>query len=137
VEIEYILKKYKNVAVVGFSDNQGRISNEVTNYLNLKGYKVFGVNPNLAGLKIRNIQCFASILDIDFKINIVNIFRRSEFIPDLVKEVCEMKFKPDVIWVQTGIFSDEGKKIAEENGIFYLENKCILLEHKILKINNY
>lgn len=133
MDIRSILKDFKTIAVVGFSDNPERDSNEVTLYMKRKGYRVYGVNPNLGGRTVNGIKCFSSLSDIDFKVNIVNVFRRSEFIPDVVDDVLKMKYKPEVIWVQLGISSKEAEKKAIENGFVYLENKCILIEHKILK----
>lgn len=133
MEIINILKDYKKIAVVGFSDNPEKDSYEVTNYIKKQRYEVYGVNPKLHGKIINGIKCFASLKDIDFKINIINVFRKSQFVIDAVNDAAEMKFKPEVIWVQSGIFSPEGRKKAKENGIYYLENKCILIEHKSLK----
>lgn len=132
MDIKYILNNYKKIAVVGFSDKPGRYSNEVTNYIKNSGYEVFGVNPNLAGKTIEGVKCFSSLKEINFKVDIINIFRKSEYVIDAVNDAVDMKYKPAVIWVQAGIFSPEGRKKAEDNGIYYLENKCILIEHKSL-----
>jgi hypothetical protein len=133
MDIRSILKDYKTIAVVGFSDNPERDSNEVTLYMKKMGYRMYGVNPKLGGLTVKGIKCYSSLGDIDFKVDIINVFRRSEFIPGVVDEVLKMKYKPDVIWVQSGITSEKAKEKAEKNGFVYLENKCILIEHKILK----
>lgn len=133
MDIRSILMNFKKIAVVGFSDNPVRDSNEVTLYMKSKGYLMYGVNPNLGGMTINGIKCYSSLKDLDFKVNIVNVFRRSEFIPDVVNEVLKMKHKPEVIWVQLGISNKDAEKKAEENGFVYIENKCILIEHKILK----
>ncbi|MBN1634715.1 MAG: CoA-binding protein [Ignavibacteria bacterium] len=131
-----ILNNYRKIAAVGFSDNPFRYSNEVAMYIKKQGYEVYGVNPNLGGKTIGGIKCFSSLNKIDFKINIVNVFRKSEFVIDAVNDAAEMRFKPDVIWVQDGIFSAEGRQKAEDSGIYYLENKCILNEHRKL-INDF
>ncbi|MCE1165436.1 MAG: CoA-binding protein [Bacteroidetes bacterium] len=130
-----ILQKYKTIAVVGYSDNPDRDSHGISDFMNSHGYTVYGVNPRLAGKTIDGIKCFASLKDIPYKINIVNIFRRSEAVKGIVGEVLNMDEKPEVIWAQLGVISPEAGKLAEDNGFVYIENKCIYVEHKLNHIN--
>jgi uncharacterized protein len=127
-----ILEKYNKIAVIGFSDNPGRDSNKIAFYLLRNGYIVYGVNPKLEGKTINGIPCFKNIQDVPDRIQIVDIFRVSEAVLPLMQDVLKLKYKPEVIWTQFGIFNEEAKKLALENGFEYIENKCILVEHSKL-----
>lgn len=125
-----IFNNHKNVAVVGFSDNRTRPSNRVGRYLQGNGFKVYGVNPKLENSIVDEINCFGSLKNLHFEIDIINIFRRSEFLYELVKEILFMKFKPAVIWAQVGVIDNDAKLLAESNGFLYIENRCIMTEHQ-------
>lgn len=127
-----ILENYSKIAVVGFSDNPARDSNKIANYLLRNGYTVYGINPKLEGKEIDGVQCYKSLKDVPDKIEIVDIFRLSITVLPIVQEVLELEYKPNVIWAQLGIFNEEAKMLAIENGFEYIENKCILIEHSKL-----
>lgn len=128
-EITEILTANKVVAVVGFSDNRERPSNRVARYLHGNDFTVYGVNPRFDGKEIDEIVCQAALKNLPEQADIINIFRRSEFVFDLVNEILELNYKPKVIWTQIGVISSEAKELAESNGILYVENKCIMVEH--------
>lgn len=124
-----ILEKYKKIAVIGFSDKQSRDSNKVAFYALKNGYKVYGVNPKLDGQNINGIKCYKCISEVPEQIEIVNIFRLSIAVLPIVQEVLKLNYKPKVIWTQYGIFNEEAKSLATENGFEYVESKCLLVEH--------
>ncbi|MCX6157928.1 MAG: CoA-binding protein [Ignavibacteriae bacterium] len=126
-----ILEKYKTIAVVGFSDSPDRDSNRIAVYMKENGFNVIGVNPKLDGKEIDGIKCYSHLRDIHEKINIVNVFRLAIAVPGIVEETLTLNPKPEVIWTQLGIFHDEAKKLAEENGFIFIENKCLYIEHKL------
>lgn len=128
--IKNILDNFKVIAVVGFSDNHLRPSNRIARYLAGNNYKVFGVNPRLGGKTIDEIKCYSALKYINEEIEIVNVFRRSEFIADLFNEIIELKYKPQVIWTQIGVIDGEVKGRALKDGYEYVENKCIMVEHQ-------
>ena len=113
----------KVIAVVGFSDNHTRPSNRIGRYLKGNGFTVYGVNPRLAGKEIDDIECVASVKDLPVKADIINVFRRSEFVPDLMKEILELDYKPNLIWSQIGVISNESSDMAAKNEIDYIGNK--------------
>ncbi len=123
------LNSNKIIAVVGFSDNHLRPSNRIARYLKGNGYKVYGVNPKFDNEQVDEISCYSKLKEIPENADIINIFRRSEFVEDLMKEILALNYKPNVIWTQIGVISSEAKKLAESNGIKYIENKCIMVEH--------
>lgn len=129
MSIEEILTQNKVIAIVGFSDNHKRPSNRIGRYLFGNGYKVYGVNPRLHGQVVDEINCYGFLEDLPEKADIVNVFRRSDYVFDLVKEILDLNYKPKVIWAQIDVISNEAKELAKANGFEYIENKCIMIEH--------
>lgn len=127
--IEEILNTNKVIAVVGFSDNHSRPSNRIGRYLLGNGFKVYGVNPKLENREVDEIKCYSYLKDLPEQTDIVNIFRRSEFVESLMKEVIALNYKPKVVWTQIGVISSEAKELALQNDIVFIENKCIMIEH--------
>jgi len=120
-----ILKESKTVAVVGISHNPNRPSRDVVDYLINNGYKVVGVNPLIE--KIEGIEMYNSLPDIPFEIDIVDVFRKSENIPDLIPDV--LKVHPKTLWLQLGIRNDEAVKPVIKAGIITIQDYCIKIEH--------
>lgn len=131
--IKEILNNYNTIAVVGYSDNPQRDSHEIALQMKQYGYNIIGVNPALAGKTIDGIKCYGTLSDIEEEIDIVDIFRRSEFVPEIVAEANKMKNKPVVIWAQLGVISSEGAELAKKYGFRYIENRCIYMEYKFNK----
>jgi predicted CoA-binding protein len=125
-----ILNKYKKIAVVGYSANPARPSHWIAEYLLKSGYEVYGVNPGLEGRCVNEINCYSSLKELPVKVDIVNVFRRPSALPELMNEIMNLDYKPDVIWTQIGVVNAEARKIAEENEIKYIENLCIYVEHQ-------
>lgn len=132
MSIKEILSNSKIIAVVGFSDNPERPSNRIGRYLVSNNYTVYGVNPKLEGKITDAIYSYGSLTGIPFKIDIVNIFRRSEFLTGIVNEVLLLKEKPDLIWTQLGVIDSGARKLATGNNLMFVENKCIMTEHQRL-----
>jgi len=118
--------KGKRVAVVGLSDNPSRASYEIAQYLIENGYDVVGVNPNHK--RVLGRECYASLKDVPGKIDVVNVFRRSEFCEDVARQAAEAGAKG--IWLQAGIRNPEARRIAREAGMDYVEDRCIMVEHR-------
>lgn len=128
-----ILENYNKIAVVGFSDSKDRDSHRIAYYMHKKGYKIYGVNPKLGGKNVDGIDCYKTIAEIPDEVDIVDIFRVSIAVLPIVQEVLKLNYKPKVIWTQLGIFNEEAKKLAEDNGFVYIENKCLFIEHQYIK----
>lgn len=126
-----ILNKYKKIAVLGFSQNPMRPSNHITIYLQKVGYTVYGVNPGLEGREVDGIKCCASLTEIPDEIEIVNVFRNSRYLPEIIDEVLALPYKPKVIWTQLDVVDADSKERAIAEGIEYVEDKCIYVEHKL------
>ncbi len=126
--IRDILKKYKNVAVVGLSSDESRPSYGVARYLQRRGYKIIPVNPKET--EILGERAYPTLSEIKEKVEIVDIFRRSEFIPPIVDE--SIKIGAKVIWMQEGVMNHPAALKASQLGIMVVMDKCILKEHRNL-----
>jgi len=126
-----IFDKMKNIAVYGMSANIAKAAHSVPGYMLKRGYKVIPINPNAD--TILKQQVYRNIMDIPDKIDILNIFRPQEEALSIVQEAVERrKAKGDIklIWLQLGLKNEEAKQLAKENGIDYIEDKCMYIEHK-------
>ena len=120
-----ILKDSKNIAVVGISDKLHRDSRKIALFLRDAGYNVVGVNPFVEN--VENIIVYKSLNDIPFSIDIVDVFRKSESIPELIPEI--LLIKPKVLWLQLGIKNDEAVKPVRDAGIEVIQDRCIMIEY--------
>ena len=123
-----IIKFYdlKNIAVVGMSKHQGKAAHYVPKYLVDHGYNVIPVNPT-AG-EIQGRKSYPAVSSVPEKIDIVDIFRPSEDVPAVVEDALK-KEGIKVIWMQEGIYSKEGERMAREKGVEVVYNRCMLAEH--------
>lgn len=129
-----IFEKYETIAVYGMSTNLAKAAHSVPGYMLKQGYKVIPINPTAD--KILKQKSYQKLSDIPDKIDILNIFRPAEEAEAIVKEAIERrKEKGDIklIWLQLGLSNEKAKQLAEENGIEYIEDKCIYVEHKKTK----
>ena len=129
-EIKDILSKYKNIAMIGVSNDSTKASTIVMKYMQKYGYKVYPVNPKAKGQKILGEEVFEKITDIKDKIDIVDVFRPSIEVPAIAEDTIKIKAK--VLWLQLGIKSEEAKKLMEAYNIKYIENKCTKMEYQTL-----
>lgn len=127
-EIRAILEKSKNIAVVGLSGNPEKDSNRVARYLIEKGYNIIPVNP--AEEEILGRKSYKSISAVPEKIDIVNVFRRSEYLPSIVEEA--IKVMPGCIWTQLGIIDGVSAEKAAGEGIRVVMDRCIKVDHQRL-----
>lgn len=127
-EIKGILESAGNIAVVGLSDKTDRTSYMVAHALQLRGYRIIPVNPMVTE-DILGEKTYASLKDIPEPVDIVNVFRRSEFTPEVAEEAVEIGAK--VLWLQLGVFSDEANQIASNNGLKVIMDRCIKVEDAV------
>ncbi len=120
-----ILSENRNIAVVGLSPNPWRPSYEVSSYMLNAGYNIIPVNPNYQ--EVLGRKCYASLLDIKEPIEIINVFRNSEYVPKVVEEALAIKAK--IIWLQLGVWHPAAVARAEAAGITVVANRCIKVEH--------
>ena len=120
--IKRILEECKTIAVVGLSSNPYRPSNGVASFMQKKGYKVIPVNPNET--KVLGENAFAKLSDVPDKIELVDIFRRSEEAGSAVDEAIEIGAK--AVWLQEGVIDKEAAKRAEDAGLLVVMDRCWL-----------
>ncbi|HDT11388.1 MAG TPA: CoA-binding protein [bacterium] len=131
IDFKTILEKAKTIAIVGLSDKDSRTSNRIGKYLQSKGkYRIIPVNPNVD--EIHGEKSYPSLKDIpdDITIDIVNVFRRSEYLEEIAKEAVERRC--GVFWAQLGIYNENAEKILNEADIPCIMNRCIFVEHQNL-----
>ena len=125
-EIGELLKRTRTIAVVGLSDSPLRPSYGVSAYMQTAGYRIIPVNPAIKGAL--GEKAVASLAEVQEKIDIVDVFRRSEFVPDVVDEA--IRLKVPAIWLQEGVVHEEAAEKARKAGIFVVMDRCILKEHR-------
>lgn len=123
-----ILKEYHSIAVVGASANPERASYQVISYLIGQGYQVYPVNPNAS--EILDKTSYPDTSSIPDKVEVVNIFRRSEEVMPIVDKAIKIGAK--VVWMQEGVINKEAAARASEAGLLVVMNKCIREEHQRL-----
>ena len=120
----------KNIAVVGVSRNEEKPSHEVAKYLIEHGYNVIPVNPSVT--EVLGRKCHPSVADVKERIDIVDVFRKSEDIPAVVDDVLKKKDGIKVFWMQLGIYNEDAERKAKENGMDVVYNRCIMEERQRL-----
>ncbi|HBA90187.1 MAG TPA: CoA-binding protein [Geobacter sp.] len=125
MEIKEILAKYRIIAVVGLSPDDGKPSHEVAAYLKRAGYRIIPVNPSCT--EIFGEPCYPTLADIPGEVEIVDVFRRPEFLPEIVEQAIAKGAK--VVWMQEGIVNPEAAARAEQAGLAVVMDRCILKEH--------
>lgn len=121
------LRTAKNIAIVGLSNKPDRISYEIGELLQEQGYRIFPVNPVLAGQEILGEKVYEKLQDVPESIDIVDVFRRSEFLPEVAEEFIQTDAK--VFWAQLGLESEEAAEILEKaNRKDVVMNRCIKIE---------
>ena len=126
--IKEVLKKYKNIALVGASKDLTKTSSVVMKYLQDYGFKVYPVNPSAKGEKILGEEVYAKVTDINKNVDIVDVFRPSSEAYGIAEDAVKIGAK--VLWLQLGIRDQEAKKLVEENKMEYVENKCTKMEYQ-------
>ena len=121
-----LLKRSKTIAVVGLSNSPLRPSHGVSAYMQTHGYRIIPVNPQIKGSL--GEKAYSSLLEVSEKIDIVNVFRRPEFVEEVVDQAIQMKVP--AIWMQEGVINEKAAEKARKAGMFVIMDDCILKEHK-------
>jgi predicted CoA-binding protein len=127
--IRGILNSVKTIAMVGVSPKENRPSYFAFKYLLERGYHMIPVNPGQAGKEIRGQKVYARLADIPEPVDMVDIFRASQFAASVVEEALTLKPKPRVIWMQLGIRNDNAAHLAEAAGLKVVMNRCPKIEY--------
>ena len=120
-----ILKNGRTIAVVGLSSKPFRPSSGVAEYMQSAGYRIVPVNPNET--EVLGEKSYARLEDVPFRVDVVNIFRRSEFVPEIVKSAIAVGARS--IWMQEGVVHHEAGEAARQAGLHVVMDLCIMKEH--------
>lgn len=121
-----LLRKYHTLVVVGLTNNPDKPAHWVSEYMIEQGYTVIPVNPNEEN--VLGLKTYPDLASVPGPVDFVDVFRRPQFCADVAREAVAVGAK--VLWLQQGIVSPEARRIAEEAGITYVEDRCVLAEHR-------
>lgn len=124
--LQDILKSVKTIAMVGASADKTKFSYGVLRVLHETGYDMIPVNPTLEGKEIRGLKVYTTLASIDRPVDMVEVFRRSEDLPDIAREAAEIGAR--VLWGQIGVFNKDAARIAEDEGLKVVMNRCPKIE---------
>lgn len=127
--IPEILKGARTIAVVGLSSKPWRPSYGVAEYMQRAGYRIIPVNPNER--EVLGEKSYPSLEAVPERVDIVNVFRRSEFVPEIVESAIRIGAR--VVWLQEGVRHDEAAERARQAGLEVVQDRCILKEHRRLE----
>ncbi len=123
--ITELLKSAKTIAVVGLTNTPTRPSYGVSHYMQSQGYRIIPVNPNIT--EWMGEKAYPSLLDVPEKVDIVDVFRRPDAVPEVVDQAIQIE--APAIWMQEGVVHHEAAEKARQAGIFVVMDRCILKEH--------
>jgi predicted CoA-binding protein len=121
-----LLKRARTIAVVGLSNSPLRPSHGVSAYMQTQGYRIIPVNPEIKGAL--GEKAYPSLRDVPEKIDVVNIFRRPEFVGEVVDQAIQLKIP--AVWMQEEVINEAAAERARKAGIFVVMDRCVLKEHK-------
>ncbi len=129
-----VFKDIHTIAVIGCSSNPNRTSHHIARYIQDVGYRMIPINPNET--EVLGETCYDSIFDLpdNISIDMIDIFRNKKYTEKTVSEIVEWSEssgqKP-IIWTQLNVSTPKAKEMAEENGFEYIENRCLMVEHRL------
>ena len=126
--IPELLRTGRTIAVVGLSNRRTRPSYSVSEYMQAQGYRIIPVNPLVT--EVLGEQAYPRLEDVPEHVDIVDIFRRSEFVPDIVESA--IRVGAGAVWMQEGVIDEEAAKRARDAGLMVVMDRCILKEHRRL-----
>ena len=124
--IRDLLAKVKTIAVVGLSDSPLRPSHGVSAYIQAQGYRIIPVNPQIT--EALGEKAYPSLLDVPEKIDLVDVFRRPEYVDEIVEQAIQLKIP--AIWLQEEVINERAAEKARKAGMFVVMDRCILKEHR-------
>lgn len=131
-DVNDLLKDVRTIAVVGLSDKPHRDSHRVAAYMQQQGYRIIPIHPGLAASAelVLGEKAYARLEDVPETIDLVNVFRRPEHVPEIVESTLAIKAR--ALWLQLGIVHNEAADRARTAGLQVVQNKCLMVEHRNL-----
>lgn len=125
-QIQGILERSKTIAVVGLSPDEARDSHQVAAYLQRYGYRVIPVNPHVT--EVLGERAYASLREVPQPIDLIDVFRRPEFVPAIVEEAIAIQAR--ALWLQMGVVHEAAARRAEQAGLPVVMDRCLMVEHR-------
>lgn len=132
-KIEEMLENTSSIAVIGIKNDDAEVAYKVPYYMQTHGYKIYPVNPKFAGENILGEPVYEKVNHIVDVIDMVNVFRKPEYLIEHAEEILQMKPLPQYVWFQLGIYNDLAADMLHRNGIKVIQNRCIMVEHANLE----
>ncbi len=126
--IRLLLEQSRTIAIVGLSPDEQRPSHDVARYLQAHGYRIVPVNPRCT--EVLGERCFASLEDIPFPVDLVDVFRRTEELVPIARSAVAIGARG--LWQQLGVANDEADAIARAGGLVSVMDRCIKIDHRRL-----
>jgi uncharacterized protein len=127
-----ILREARTVAVVGAKDDPAEPAHYVPAYLHAHGYRILPVNPKLAGRRLHAAPTVARLADLPEPVDVIEVFRRPEFLPGHAAEILALPWRPRAVWFQLGIRNDDAAETLARVGIRVVQDRCMMPEHRRL-----
>jgi predicted CoA-binding protein len=121
-----LLRSHKTLVVVGLSSDPSRASHRVSAYMQQQGYRIIPVNPTES--EVLGERCYPTLADVPGPVEFVDVFRRSEACAEVARDA--VAAGAQVLWLQLGIVSPEARAIAEQAGLSYVEDRCVMVVHR-------
>jgi predicted CoA-binding protein len=128
--IHSLLKNSKTIAIVGLSDKPDRDSNEVGRYLKSHGYRVIPVNPSVPEVLGERSYPSLQAIPSEVQIDIVDVFRKSDAVPGIVKDLLQRTPLPKALWLQLGVTDAPSGAMVRQHGVSFIEDQCIMVQHR-------
>jgi uncharacterized protein len=133
-EIESALRGARTIAVLGAHEQPSRPAFYVPDYLREQGYRILPVNPQLAGKILWGEAVRATLAELKEAIDIVDVFRRPELLPEHLTDILAMEPRPRIVWLQLGIRNDAFARAVQGAGIDVVQDRCTLADHRRMRI---
>ena len=127
-----ILREARTVAVLGAKTGRAEPAYYVPDYLAHQGYRLSLVNPTLAGTRVLDVPVVATLADLPGPVDLIDVFRRPEFLPGHAAEILALPWRPAVVWFQLGIRNDAAAERLAREGIRVVQDRCMMPEHRRL-----
>ena len=128
-----IFREAKTVAVLGAKADSSEPAYYVPAYLHARGYRIRPVNPRFAGRRLHEVETVASLRDLTEPVDVIEIFRRPEYLPGHADEILALSRRPKTVWFQLGIRNDAAAEKLARAGIRVVQDRCMMPEHRRLK----
>jgi predicted CoA-binding protein len=127
-----ILEEARVIAVLGAKADPGAPAHYVPDYLAAQGYRVLPVNPRLGGLRVFDVAAVDSLGALPELVDLIDVFRRPQYLPEHAEEILAMRQRPSVVWFQLGIRHDGAAERLAREGIRVVQDRCMMPEHRRL-----